>query len=218
MASTAARRLVVRSMIGGLVAALCYGCSGVNPDPYGGVLSRNSIQGFVILKSFQREAKGGGFVTVDVALKPGGVPSWSSPPVSPDTIGWFSNRGEGGKHEKRYDFKSAPDTVYQLVTSYDGSGRTKWTIYELQGLAHTVFKSGHLWPCDSFPHTVYLRDMGFKSCGLPVTYPESELAFTSAPSHYFLASFVRTDSDDEELLLSPAAWISCTTGCCSLGT
>jgi hypothetical protein len=163
-------------------------------------------------------------VTVDVAVKPGKVPSWSTPPGSPDTIGWYRNRGEGGKHEKRYDFKSYPDTVYELVLSNDMSGRTKWTIYERHGLVASAFyRSGHLWACDSVPHPpVFFRDIGFKHCGLPVTYDPSELAAISPSPGHFLASYIKPGDikpDDDALeFLSPAAWISCTTGCCSLGT
>jgi hypothetical protein len=216
MASTAARRLVFISMAGGVVAAMVFGCNGqggyVIPKP-----EPPNIHGFQISKSFQREAQGGGFVTVDVAVNPGALPSWSSPPASPKTIGWFSNRGEGGKREKRYGFKPNRDTVYELEISNDLSPRTKWTMYEVSGVSRLPYRSGHLWACDDSTHGAVGRDIDFRDCTAPVTYSPAELVSAARQSRYFLAIYVRPDHD-ALALLSPAAWISCTTGCCSLGT
>jgi hypothetical protein len=215
MASTAARRFVVIPMVGVLAAGALSCNTGLKPPPPGPI--EGQIQGYSIAQSFQREAKGSGFVTVDVAVLPGPLPAWNVPPGSPQVIGWFSNRGEGGKHEKRYDFKPNRDTVYELELSNDSTSRTKWTIYERHGATRTVHRSGHLWVCDATMHGSVGRAIGFYDCMAPVTYNPSELSALAPASPYFFASFVKPD-EKAELLLSAAAWISCTTGCCSLGT
>jgi hypothetical protein len=215
MASTAARRFVLISIVGVVAGGTLYCCPPPPVKVFGQDIPR--IEGYAITNSFRREAKGGGLVTVDVAVLPGALPSWNVPPGSPQRIGWFSNRGEGGKREKRYDFKPNRDTVYELELSNDSSTRTKWTLYERHGLTRTAHKQGHLWMCDADAHGSVGRAIGFYDCTAPVTYDPGELSTIAPTTHYFFASFVKRD-DRPDLLISPAAWISCTTGCCSLGT
>jgi len=165
--------------------------------------------------SWTRNAAGGGFVTVDVTVRPGPLPNWNVPPAMPDTIAVLSNRGEGGKNEKRYGLKPSTTATYKLVLSADGSRRTKWTLYEQSGGSLTPHRSGHLWECDH--HTTLLRWLAFKDCSLPVTYDSLETAAAPLRGQPLLASYFVTASE----ALPPqdaAIWISCNMGCCSLGT
>jgi hypothetical protein len=172
-------------------------------------------------KSWQRVAAGGGLVTVDVTVLSGSgsIPSWSVPPSDPDTIAVFSNHAEGGKREKRYDLKRSDTASYKLVLSNDGSGKTKWTMLEVVGATMTLHRSGHLWPCDSVPHPDSVprrRDVGFKDCTIAVTYNPIETALAPFAKVIFASYLMppREAPPPEDA----AAWISCTSGCCSLGT
>jgi hypothetical protein len=216
-------RRFILSMVGvGVTLSFLYGCANtttvVPPVVPPVVLTPDSIHGLQIARSVQRDAKGGGYVTVDIAVLPGPLPVWNSPPASAQTIGWLSNRGEAGKREKRYDLKPDRDTVYQLEISADPpSTRTKWTLYELHGRSKVTHRSGHLWECDGQPHPVFLRDINFRDCLAPVTYDPAESALVSPRSQYFLASYSEPTSETTSMLATPV-WISCTSGCCSLGT
>ena len=103
------------AVIGGVVMAELIGCAApitLTPPPL--------VDGVVAQGQFQREAREGGFVTVDAGVVPGALPdvNMSGPPV---TVAWFSNEGAGGKHEKRYGWKPNIQAEYELLGGLDGS-------------------------------------------------------------------------------------------------
>jgi hypothetical protein len=169
-------------------------------------------------KNFWRAAKGGGYVTLDVTIRPGEIPEWNIPPRFPDTIAFITNRGEGGKNEKRYDLKPSSTARYVLVLSRDPSPSiaTQWSLYELgQTKPH---RTGHLAPCETY-HPAIARDLAFRDCVLPVKYDPLETAFQLPTGSVIFASYLLPDK--EPLVptdaTDAAAWISCNSGCCSLG-
>jgi len=180
------------------------------------------LDGVVALGQFPREAREGGFVTVDAGVIPGPLPevNMSGPPT---TVAWFSNEGEGGKHEKRYGWKPNTQAEYDVVLSNDGSGRTKWTMNEINRAtrARTAVHSGHLWPCEPDWHaTAGKREVGFKDCPQPIQYDSSEVGLNpDARDLAIFASYAppRETGNEETLTVSPPIWISCTSGCCTLG-
>src|SRR5947207_2038708 len=189
-------------------------CNGIKD---GGKIPKGPVGDIQIApaKSWPRDAAGGGLVTVDVTTLPGPMPSWNVPPVTPDTIGLLSNHGEGGKHEKRYDLKPNATATYKLVLSNDGTAKTKWTLYEKVGGSLSSHRSGHLWACDTAYHAPLLRAVGFRDCSLTVTYDSLETALATPLRNIKFASYLMP------LLNAPtkaaAIWISCNSGCCSLG-
>lgn len=180
------------------------------------------VDGVVALGQFQREAREGGFVTVDVGVVPGALPetNMSGPPT---TVAWFSNEGEGGKHEKRYGWKPNTEAEYDLVLSNDGSGRTRWTMNEINRATRgrTAVHSGHLWTCEPDWHpTAGKREVGFKDCPQRIQYDSSEVALNPDPRRLAtFASYIPPDrtGNEETLTVSHPIWISCTSGCCTLG-
>jgi hypothetical protein len=210
-------RIGVVAVIGAVVMSELHGCAApmtLTPPPL--------VEGVVPLGQFQREAREGGSVTVDAGIVPGALPetNMSGPPI---TVAWFSNEGEGGKHEKRYGWKPNTQAEYDLVLSNDGSGRTKWTMNEINRATkgRTPVHSGHLWECDSVPHpTAGKREVGFKDCAEQVQYDPSEVG--SSPDTRELATFASyipagETGNEETLTVSRPVWISCTSGCCTLG-
>lgn len=167
-----------------------------------------------------REARGGGLVSVDVGVLPGDLPDTNM--VGPaTTVAWFSNRGEGGKREKRYDLKPRDQAEYDLVLSNDGSGRTKWTINEINRvtLARTPAHSGHLWACDPMDHSSLSRWVGFKDCPRAIEYDTYSLEGVNQ-RHPMIVFASNTEAAlESENRMDPRApiWISCTSGCCTLG-
>jgi hypothetical protein len=148
----------------------------------------------------------------------------------PTTIAWFSNYGERGKREKRYGWKPDSQAQYDLVLSNDGSERTKWTLNETNSTtkARTPVRTGHLWVCEEY-HPSYSREVGFKDCPRRVVpYDAAEVGLTpvrnrvaSFASHITsLASYVKgTEEEANETMAAQDGpiWISCTSGCCTLG-
>jgi hypothetical protein len=176
---------------------------------------------------FWRAAAGGGFVTVNTAVEPGAVAVWNAPPTTPTTYAIFDNNGEGNKHEKRYDLKKYSDAYYSLVLSKDpgNTSRTKWELLEWRQVngkrVSEVHRSGHLWQCESYAHAPTSREVGFKDCDVPIPYDPSEGAPTPIASTEYgaiarFASSLRSEDSDLTVQSAPI-WISCTTGCCSLG-
>ena len=182
---------------------------------------RPLLEGVVGVEQFQRDAREGGVVTVDAGVIPGALPdtNMSGPPV---TVAWFSNEGAGGRHEKRYGWKPNSEAEYDLVLSNDGSDRTKWTMNEINRStgASTPVRSGHLWGCDVYHPASTRRQVEFRVCPQPVQYDPSEV--TLNPDGGRVASFasyiLRPEAGNEDALtvLGPV-WISCTSGCCTLG-
>jgi hypothetical protein len=182
---------------------------------------RPLLEGVVGVEQFEREAKDEGVVTVDAGVIPGALPdtNMSGPAV---TVAWFSNEGAGGKHEKQYDWKPNSDAEYDLVLSNDGSGRTKWTMNEIIRAtgARSPFLSGHLWGCELYHPTAPRRQVGFKVCARPVPYDSGEVSSNrdgrdlASFASYTVAPEARTA--DALTVLGPV-WISCTSGCCTLG-
>ena len=197
------RRLMV-ALLGVAILGAVEGCSSVCNCP-----------GAAVSKSFRRAARGGGYVTLDVTIRPGGMPDWNIPPRFPDTIAFISNRGEGGKNEKRYDLKPSSIAQYVLVLSRDPSPSiaTLWSLYERgQTKPH---RTGHLAPCETY-HRPSARDLDFRDCALPVRYNSLETAFQLPNASVIFASYVTPGHQELQPELA-AAWISCNSGCCSLG-
>jgi len=209
-------RIGVVAVIGAVVMSELHACATPMTLP-----PRPLLEGVVGVEQFQRDAKEGGVVTVDAGVIPGALPdtNMSGPPV---TVAWFSNEGEGGKHEKRYGWKPNSDAEYDLVLSNDGSGRTKWTMNEINRItrASTPFRSGHLWGCELYHPAATTRQVGFRVCPQPVQYDSSEVSLNPGGRHvasfasYILAS--EAGNEDALTVLGPV-WISCTSGCCTLG-
>ena len=202
-------------IVAALVAGLP-GCTAVrDPVPYPALhLDISLIPG---VRSWQREAVGGGFVTVNTLPSSGSLADWDSPPAVPTVYALLDNNGEGNKRERRYDLKKKDEVRYELVLSNDGSGRTKWELIEVAHftLTRTPHRRGHLWRCHD-EHVAAGRQIGFRPCTLPVEYNTGEIAATEPAG--FLARFA-SHSISEDAALDPRAaiWISCNTGCCSLG-
>ncbi len=178
------------------------------------------VAGLVGIHSESREALGGGYVTVDMGVIPGPLPD-TNMIGSPTIVAWFSNRGEGGKREKRYDLKPRSDAEYELVLSSDGSGRTKWTMNEINRatLVKTAFHSGHLWTCDPTDHSALSRAVGFKDCTRAIDYDSySPGGVQERHRMIVFASNNDVGSEDEDRMSASAPiWISCSSGCCTLG-
>jgi hypothetical protein len=181
------------------------------------------VAGLPLAQPFWRAAAGGGLVTVNTAVQPGSVVSWNSPPAAATTYALIDNNGENNKREKRYDLRKNTEAYYSLVLSADpNSTRTRWQIFEVTGKKDsTLHRSGHLWPCDNYEHMPKTREFGFRDCTVPIPYDPRETNSTGAAAMepgglFHFASSIK--SEDSELLIQDApVWISCTTGCCSLG-
>ncbi len=182
------------------------------------VVPSGSPTALLMSKPIQREAQGSGTVTVEVGVIAGPLPTLDMPPGAPVVVAWFSNAGEGGKKEKRYGFKPRAEAEYELTLMNDGSGRTKWTLNEVnrRTFARSAHSSGHLWLCDASEHPVDgPRDADFKDCSAQVMY-DSAQANGALPRPARLASNTGFDTQTLTRLNAPI-WISCTSGCCSLG-
>jgi hypothetical protein len=174
---------------------------------------------------FWRDAAGGGYVTVYAAARPGAIAAYDTPPTAPTVYAVFNNNGEHGKHEKRYDFKKKTDAFYYLILSRDpdpSSTQTKWELWEKTktNKDSTLHLSGHLWQCESYHDVAPSREVGFKDCQRKIPYNPSETAGGRITSSEYgaLARFASLRSEESDLtLLNAPIWISCTTGCCSLG-
>lgn len=179
---------------------------------------RPIIEGVVGISHFTREARGGGLVTVYAGVLPGPLPdtNMTGPPT---TVAWFSNVGEGGKPEKRYDWRASSQAQYDLVLSNDGSRRTKWTMNEINSATRvrTPVRSGYVYACDTEPHSYTMRMVGFKDCDRRVRYDPRELSMNPVGNH--VASFASYIKGGETLFdeANGPVWISCTSGCCTLG-
>lgn len=182
---------------------------------------RPILDGVVGVSQFQREAQEGGLVTVDAGVLPGPLPdlNMTGPPT---TLAWFSNEGADGKHEKRYGWKPRSDAEYELVLSNDGSGRTKWTMNEINRAtrARASIHSGHLWACEDY-HAPAAREVGFRDCPRTVPYDSAGLRSSRASEQVVsFASYLKGSETRSEEALSPQnapIWISCTSGCCTMG-
>jgi hypothetical protein len=169
-------------------------------------------------QSFPREAAGGGLVTVNTAALSGPLADWNKPPAAPTTYAFLSNNGENGKREKRYDLKTKFEAYYELVLSTDpGSTQTKWELFEVKGPNdRKPHGSGHLWQCEAYAHTPTYGEVGFKDCPEPIPYDYPPAVALRQPSFARFASSVETEDAGLTVQNAPI-WISCTTGCCSLG-
>jgi hypothetical protein len=182
---------------------------------------RPLLEGVVGVEQFEREAKEGGVVTVDAGVVPGALPDTNmSGPA--ETVAWFSNEGQGGKHEKRYGWKPNSDAEYYLVLSNDGSGRTKWTMNEINRAtgASRPFRSGHLWGCELYHPTATTRQVGFKVCPQTIQYDSSEVSLNAGGdrlARFASYTFEPEPGDEDALTVLGPVWISCTSGCCTLG-
>jgi hypothetical protein len=185
---------------------------------------RPIVEGVIGVSSISREAQGGGFVTVYFGMVPGPLPdtSMTGPPT---TVAWFSNVGEGGKHERRYDWKPSSQAQYELVLSTDSSGGprwtrwTRWTMNEINATTRvrTPFRTGRLWACDTEPHSYTARAVRFKDCTRRVQYDPRELSLhTTGNQLPTFASYIEGGETEIDEANGPG-WISCTSGCCTLG-
>jgi hypothetical protein len=211
------------AVAGTLIIAATKACTSVTIAP------RPIVAGVVGVSEFPREARGGGFVTVYAGVVPGPLPdtNMTGPPT---TVAWFSNQGEGGKHERRYDWKPNSQAQYDLVLSNDGSGRTKWTMNEIDLVTgkRTAVRSGRLWACDTTYHSSHGREVGFRDCPRSIRYDPIEFALNPVKTQparlasYItsFATYIKGSETRSEEALPPEngpVWISCTSGCCTLG-
>lgn len=217
MGGSTRRQNAVVVIVSAVLVAGSQGCATVDPVPTP-TTPRLDVSLLPGARSWRREAVGGGIVTVNIAPVPGTIADWDTPPAVDTVYAHLDNNGEGNKHEKRYDLKKKDDARYELVLSGDGSGRTKWELIEVARLtlARTRHRSGHLWRCHD-EHVATDRQIGFREdCTLPVEY-DDEIASTEQSG--LLARFAsHLMSGDAALDIERSAiWISCNTGCCSLG-
>jgi hypothetical protein len=198
--------------IGALVLPLLYACAG------NGTRVPQTVASVGLPHSQEREAEGGGFVTVDISVFSGVTQPDTAMPAGSDSlnIARFSNRGEGGKREKRYDWKPRDSASYLLVLSPGASGRTKWTMIEVDsvGGGRRVHRTGYLRTCEGKRHIWPTRSAGFKDCDLTVPYDPLEIAAVNSTELVQFASYI---GDREFPPQDAPAWISCNSGCCSLG-
>lgn len=205
-----------------VLMAMLQGC--LDPVPPGGLIVP-AIPASLVFEAQHRRAEGGGFVTVDYAVVPGPMPSAHMGPGPEISVAWFSNRGEGGKKEKRYKWKPRTDAKYELVLSHDATEKkTKWEMREYSlvgGRLHSIaVRSGHLWRCTPgtwHPHPPTSdREVDFRDCQPGIPYDPSETA-SGNPSA--IVRFASHTTEDEGRLNPATApgWISCDGGCCSLG-
>jgi len=215
MGPTGKRWLTAMGMVGVLLAAV-HACNPrLNPGP-----PRSTVAPAVSHAQHQRYAESVGSVTVDVTVFGGPVPDTNMTGGSV-TVAEFSNVGEGGKKEKRYKWRprGAANYKYELVLSADPKAkRTRWDMVEVNQVtrARVSYKSGHLWSCDPRDHPASGRAANFKACALPVEYDPSELAGIPQGASVRFASYLRNE-DAESLQSDTPVWISCNSGCCSLG-
>ena len=200
------------------VLKACVPATSVAPAP------RPIVEGVIGVSSVSREARDGGFVTVYYGVVPGPLPdtSMTGPPT---TVAWFSNVGEGGKNERRYDWKPSTQAQYELVLSTDSSGGprwtrwTRWTMNEINATTRvrTPFRTGRLWTCDRDPHSSTARAVRFKDCTQRVQYDPRELSLhTMGNQLTTFASYIKGGETETDEANGPV-WISCTSGCCTLG-
>lgn len=215
MGGSTRRQNAVVVIVSAVLVAGSQGCATVDPVPTP-TTPRYDVSLLPGARSWLREAQGGGFVTVNTAATSGAIADWDTPPTSTTVYAHIDNNGEGNKREKRYQLKKKDDARYQLELSDDGSGRTKWELIEVASftLVRTRHRSGHLWRCHE-EHVAADRQIGFRECTLPVEYDDG-IAATEQSG--FLAKFAsHLISGDAALDPRAAIWISCNTGCCSLG-
>lgn len=182
---------------------------------------RPIVEGVIGVSEVSREAQGGGFVTVYVGVVPGPLPdtSMTGPPT---TVAWFSNVGEGGKHERRYDWKPSSQAQYEVVLSRDSSDRTRWTRWTMNEInaatkVRTPVRTGRLWACDREPPSYTARVVRFKDCTQRVQYDPRELTLhTMGNQLASFASYIKGGGSEVDEANGPV-WISCTSGCCTLG-
>ena len=205
--------------LGMVVIVLLNACNHPTPVPTRPTMEpRPAIEGVVGISHFLRVASDGGFVTVYAGVVPGSLPdtNMTGPPT---TVAWFSNVGERGQHEKRYDWRPNSQAQYDLVLSNDGSGRTKWTMNEinLSTRVQTPVRSGHLFACDTKDHSYTARAVGFKDCARAIRYDPRELGLNQVGIHQArFASYIKGLETEADEATGPV-WISCTSGCCTLG-
>ena len=216
MGGSTGRQNAVFVVVSAVLVAGSQGCTAVrDPVPY--PVLRVDVGLIPGARTWRREAVGGGFVTVNTLPSSGSLADWDTPPAVPTVYALLDNNGEDNKREKRYELKKKDDVRYELVLSGDGSGRTKWELIEVAHftLTRTPHRQGHLWRCDE-EHVAAGRQIGFRYCTLPVEYNTGEIAATEPAG--FLAKFAsHLISGDAALDPRAAIWISCNTGCCSLG-
>lgn len=222
---TRTHRRLTAVAAGALAIAMVGGCAGTGVRPGSTVVGVTSLyaEGATLAaKPYQREAQGGGYVTVDVTIFAGPLPDSNMAAGPPTLIARFSNKGgdgvDGNKKEKRYGWKPKHEAVYDLVLEPGTAGRTKWIMYERRGPdAPTVYRTGSLAPCERYPHESRVRDVAFKDCPVPVRYDPTE---TVAVMPRDVVVRFASDLDGGEMkqpwAIAPA-WISCNSGCCSLG-
>ena len=215
MGGSTRRQNAVVVIVSAVLVAGSQGCATVDPVPTPAT-PRYDVSLLPGARSWRREALGGGFVTVNTAAVPGSIADWDNPPAVTTVYAVLDNNGEGNKREKRYLLKKKDDVRYELELSNDGSGRTKWALIEVANftLARSQHMSGHLWRCHD-EHEAAERQIGFRAddCTFPVEYDVTTEQST------FLARFAShlIPGDATPPIERAPIWISCNTGCCSLG-
>jgi hypothetical protein len=186
--------------------------------PAGAIVPMSVTMGLIYAGSQDRDAEGGGLVTVDFGVIPGPVPKLENMSGHASTVAWFSNRGEGGKREARYGWKPRDSAHYELVVLPVANGRTRWVMIEVnrQTGDRARHNAGQLWRCEKY-HPSSIRQAGFRDCEKPVT-SISAAAESFRPLASGLVVFASVFSPGEENVQSRTApgWIACDYGCCSL--
>jgi|GEM_PF-3310315 hypothetical protein len=209
-------RVCTITVVGIMMTAVLKACTPVTVAP------RPVVEGVVGVSEFPRDALEGGRVTVFGGVVPGPLPdtNMAGPPT---TVAWFSNLGEEGKHERRYGLKPNSQAQYEIVLSSDGSGRTKWTMNEINPATkvRTSFRSGRVWACEDYHRPAAAREVGFRDCPRRVPYDSTERRSISIGNQLTsFANYIKGGETGSETRLSAEdgpIWISCTSGCCTLG-
>ena len=216
MGGSTRRQNAVVVIVSAVLVAGSQGCATVDPVPTP-TTPRFEVSALPGARKWTREAQGGGFVTVNMAATSGSLADWDGPPAVPNVYALIDN--DSTKREKRYQLKKKDEVRYELELSNDGSGRTKWELIEVANftLVRTRHRSGHLWRCHD-EHLAAAREIGFRAadCTYPVEYDDG-IAATEQSG--FLARFAShlIPGDAADLIERAPIWISCNTGCCSLG-
>lgn len=175
----------------------------------------------------ERDAEGGGRITMHVTVFQGLVPDTNMIGL-PTKVAEFRNWGPA--KENRYKFKRREESWYELILTPDPkAGKTRWDLYEVvaRSLARSRHSHGHLWTCHPGPAAT-ARDVSFQDCTARVEYDPSELAAIATASSNQSVRFASFTTDEAGLsftteeaglrtIYNAPIWISCNSGCCSLG-
>jgi hypothetical protein len=177
------------------------------------------IVGATLAGSQRRDARGGGYVTVEFGIVPGQIPRLDNMSGSATTVAWFRNQGQDGKRENRYDLDPSPSIHYELELSPVAGGRTLWTMWEVNRRTNSRVRhqDGRLWTCHKYNNPSTVRETGFRDCDQPTSsLPSTTESFGLVNSDLALSAFVSSPAEASMAGEDAPAWIRCDYGCCSL--